>query len=212
MVETMSCGSFGDDADDELVAVVDGEADLGAREGRVAVHEARRSVRDRTRVAGHTARRSCRTGSAGPRRCRSGTCPGAAGQAQLAGDRRAVVLEADRDGHPGADPGVAVEHRSRFHRQAVRRRDGRGGRQEQRGDQPEARQQAHGARGHAALERRQAAGAAVRVDRGESTATPRREASGVAARTSEAPRKLRGHRLRRVRASGPPLSYDASVP
>ena len=43
----------------------------------------------------------------------AGPALAAAGQSELAGDRRTGVLDVDRDGHPRPDPGVALEERVR---------------------------------------------------------------------------------------------------
>ena len=113
-----------DDADDELVDVVAGERRLGRRDRRLAIDE-----RDRKVVA---ERRGLGVQDVDLVRLRReldglpelGLTLRTARQAELAGDRRPVVLEVDRDRDPRPEPSVTAEQDAGLHRQAVGGGDG----------------------------------------------------------------------------------------
>ncbi len=118
--------SLGHDPDDELGGVVAGELDLDAVDGRAALHEGDLhgpAEAGRLGVQPIDLVRLGRQVDGGPEARLAGQ---AAGQAQLAGDRGAVVLEVDVDAHPGALAGVPVEQDAGFHGQALDRGPGRG--------------------------------------------------------------------------------------
>ena len=146
-------GLLGDDADDHLGRIVNDECH-GLRDDNVAVrHEAYvdgppegRWLHEQHIVLGGVGRQVDRRSELGP-------ALRAAREAELADDRRPVIPEVDPEGHPRADPGVALEHRRRFHHRPVDRGRRHGtdwaeGDQQRSDQRPEKRAHADGAGRH----------------------------------------------------------------
>ena len=114
---------LGDDRDDQLGAVVGCVVGLDRGHGGVAFHELDLEVLAEGRRLRVEQERLVGLGRQVRGDGEARLALGAAGDPELAVDRRAVVLEVDRDRHPGADPGVATEQHPRLHRRPTRGRD-----------------------------------------------------------------------------------------
>ena len=141
-----------------------------------------------------------------------------AGQPELPGDRRAIVLEVDVDGHPRPDPAVPIEQDGGVHRQPDRRRDG--GRADARGgegrDQDAIRRPTMAARRTAARPTRR--GGEVMLGAGWRTRTPWADRRDDRSMDASPPTKVASRWSRRWSAPAARsrsvrfLSYDERVP
>ena len=116
-------GMLGDDRHDQLGAVVGRVGGLDRGHGGVAFHELDLQVLAEGRRLRVEQERLVGLGRQVRGDGEARLALGAAGDPELAVDRRAVVLEVDRDRHPGADPGMATEQHPGLHRRATRGRD-----------------------------------------------------------------------------------------
>jgi hypothetical protein len=102
-------GALGDHADGELGAVVDREADLGLRDGLVAVDERDLELAPEGRRLGIQQEGLVGVGRQVDHLAEARPALRAAGHAQLTGEGRALVRHVDRDGHPRADARMPVQ-------------------------------------------------------------------------------------------------------
>ena len=111
---------LGDDGDDELGRVVGGERRLGRGDRRLAIDERDGKLAAERRGLGVQDVDLVRLRRQLDGLPETGLTLRAARQAELAGDRRTVVLEVDRDRDPRPEPCVTAEQDAGLHRQAHR--------------------------------------------------------------------------------------------
>ena len=115
--------ALGHDAHHHLRRVVDREGRGGRRDRRGAIDQADLDLTAEARRLRVQAMGLVRLGRDVDHGAEPRPTLDAARHPELADDGRPIVLEADVDGHPGTDAGVAIEQDRGLHRKAGRRRD-----------------------------------------------------------------------------------------